>query len=69
MMQSEQSGLRISILASGSTGNITYIETDQTKILVDCGFSGKKAIELLGKIGRRPEDLNAILVTLSLIHI
>ncbi|MER2063929.1 MAG: MBL fold metallo-hydrolase, partial [Alkalibacterium sp.] len=63
MMQSEQSGLRVSVLASGSTGNITYVETDQTKVLVDCGFSGKKAVELLTKIGRRPEDLDAILVT------
>ncbi|GEL66504.1 MBL fold metallo-hydrolase [Marinilactibacillus psychrotolerans] len=63
MLEVEQSGLKISILASGSTGNITYIESDQIKILVDCGFSGKKAIELLKQIDRRPEDLNAILVT------
>ncbi|SFC48936.1 Phosphoribosyl 1,2-cyclic phosphodiesterase [Alkalibacterium subtropicum] len=63
MMQTERSGLRISVLASGSTGNITYIETDQTKVLVDCGFSGKKAVEMMTKIGRRPEDLDAILVT------
>ncbi|HAJ69700.1 MAG: MBL fold metallo-hydrolase [Alkalibacterium sp.] len=63
MMQSESSGLRISVLASGSTGNVTYIETDQTKLLVDCGFSGKKTIEMLNKINRRPQDLDAILVT------
>lgn len=55
--------MRVSILASGSTGNMTYIETDQTKLLVDCGFSGKKAIELLSKINRKPEDLDGILVT------
>lgn len=63
MLQSEESDLRVSILASGSTGNVTYIESNEIKILVDCGLSGKKTVELLNKIGRRPEDLNAILVT------
>lgn len=63
MMETEQSGMNISLLASGSTGNITYVESGKTKLLVDCGLSGKKAIELLAKIGRRPEDLDAILVT------
>ncbi|GAA0478875.1 MBL fold metallo-hydrolase [Alkalibacterium sp. s-m-22] len=63
MMETAQSGLNISVLASGSTGNITYVESGSTRLLVDCGFSGKKAIELLSKIGRRPEDLDAILVT------
>jgi phosphoribosyl 1,2-cyclic phosphodiesterase len=63
MTDLDQSSLRVSVLASGSTGNITYVESDRMKILVDCGFSGKKAEQLLQKIGRRPEDLNAILVT------
>jgi len=62
-MQIQDSGLRVSVLASGSTGNITYVESDKIKLLVDCGFSGKKAIELLSKIDRKPEDLDAILVT------
>lgn len=63
MTDVKQSGLRVSVLASGSTGNITYVESDKIKLLVDCGFSGKKAVELLHKIDRRPEDLDAILVT------
>lgn len=63
MTDLEQSSLRVSVLASGSTGNITYVESDRMKLLVDCGFSGKKAEALLQKINRRPEDLNAILVT------
>ena len=56
-------GLNISILASGSSGNVTYIESENKKILVDCGLSGKKTKELLQTINRRPEDLDAILVT------
>nr|WP_290443438.1 MBL fold metallo-hydrolase [Sporolactobacillus kofuensis] len=50
-------------MASGSTGNSLYIETEQQHLLIDCGLSGKKMIELLGQIGRRPEDIDGILVT------
>jgi phosphoribosyl 1,2-cyclic phosphodiesterase len=52
-----------SVLASGSTGNSLYIETEQQRLLIDCGLSGKKMIELLGQIGRCPEDIDGILVT------
>ena len=50
-------------MASGSSGNCFYLETDQKRILVDAGLSGKKITSLLGEIGRKPEDLDAILVT------
>ena len=33
----------ISVLASGSTGN-SFIETNQKKVLVDAGLSGKKSL-------------------------
>ncbi|MGX7092033.1 MBL fold metallo-hydrolase [Hutsoniella sourekii] len=52
-----------SVLASGSSGNATYIETDQVRLLVDAGLSGKKIEELLAQIGRSGKDLDAILVT------
>lgn len=61
--QETQPEMTFCILASGSTGNMTYVETQQTKLLIDCGFSGKKATELLKKIGRSPKDLDGILVT------
>ncbi|MFC3927376.1 MBL fold metallo-hydrolase [Streptococcus caprae] len=57
------SGFKYSILASGSTGNAFYLETAQKKILVDAGLTGKKITSLLAEIDRRPEDLDAILVT------
>ena len=56
-------GLQISILASGSSGNVTYVESKEKKILIDCGLSGKKVTTLLEEIGRHPKDLDAILVT------
>ncbi|GCF95251.1 metallo-hydrolase [Enterococcus florum] len=53
----------ISILASGSTGNSLYLETAEKKVLVDAGLSGKKITSLLAEVDRKPEDLDAILVT------
>ena len=44
--------MKISILASGSTGNATYIETPKSKVLIDAGLSGKKIEELMNSIGR-----------------
>ncbi len=55
--------LRFSVLASGSTGNALYIETDKQRLLVDAGLSGKKMDELFQQINRDPKELNGILVT------
>lgn len=55
--------LKVSILASGSSGNVTYIETPEQKILVDAGLSGKKINELMHSINRSLVDVNALLVT------
>ncbi|MBO0475467.1 MBL fold metallo-hydrolase [Vagococcus sp. DIV0080] len=57
------SEFNISVLASGSSGNCLYVETGKKKLLVDAGLSGKKITALLGQINRKPEDLDAILVT------
>lgn len=55
--------IRFSILASGSSGNATLVETGDQKILVDCGLSGKKIEGLFEQVGRQMSDLDAILVT------
>lgn len=54
---------QISVLASGSTGNTLYVETEKKRILVDAGLSGKKITSLLEQVGKDPNDLDAILVT------
>lgn len=59
----EESAFKISILASGSTGNSLYIESPKVKLLVDAGLSGKKIINLLAEVDRKAEDLDGILVT------
>lgn len=55
--------MKMSVLASGSSGNVTYIETPTKRFLVDAGLSGKKIESLMGTIGRSLHDVDAILVT------
>jgi phosphoribosyl 1,2-cyclic phosphodiesterase len=53
----------LTILGSGSAGNCAYLETDQTRVLIDAGFSGRQIRQRLGQIGRTPESLHAIIIT------
>lgn len=50
-------------LYSGSSGNSLFIETENTKILIDAGMSCKKIEEALKSIAVDPSSINAILVT------
>lgn len=53
----------MTILGSGSGGNCAYVETPETRLLVDAGFSARQIRQRLASIGRTPESLTAILVT------
>ncbi|MBD3110007.1 MBL fold metallo-hydrolase [Bacillus sp. AGMB 02131] len=55
--------MHFSVLASGSTGNAFYVETEQQRILVDAGLSGKGMEGLFQQIERNIADLTALLVT------
>ncbi|MEX0943861.1 MAG: MBL fold metallo-hydrolase [Pseudomonadales bacterium] len=55
--------MRIASLGSGSRGNATLIEDEDTTILVDLGFSIKETIRRMDRLGRAPDDIAAILVT------
>lgn len=55
--------MRFACLGSGSKGNATVIQSDETTLLVDCGFSAKEAVNRLSVVGLLPEQLDAILVT------
>ncbi|MGJ9459159.1 MBL fold metallo-hydrolase [Oceanobacillus sp. CF4.6] len=55
--------LRFSVLASGSTGNAFYIESNEQKILVDAGLSGKQMDYLFSEVNVDPSTLSGILVT------
>jgi phosphoribosyl 1,2-cyclic phosphodiesterase len=55
--------VQLTILGSGSAGNCAYVETGETRILVDAGLSPRQIRSRLAGIGRAPENLNAILIT------
>ena len=50
-------------LYSGSSGNSLFVETDNTKLLIDAGVSSKKIEKALNDIHVDPCTLNGILVT------
>lgn len=55
--------MRFASLGSGSEGNALVVEVDQTRVMLDCGFSIKETVARLGRLGLSPDDLSAILVT------
>jgi len=55
--------LQICSLRSGSRGNAVLVFTANTKVLVDCGISGKSVEACLRDIDISPTELDAILVT------
>ncbi|MDX1562821.1 MAG: MBL fold metallo-hydrolase [Gammaproteobacteria bacterium] len=55
--------IRFTSLASGSRGNALLVEHDETLILIDCGLPLKTLTERLAVVGRKPQDIDALLVT------
>lgn len=55
--------LEFATIASGSSGNCTYVGTKHTKILVDAGLSGKNIEAGLDAIGLNGNDIDAIFIT------
>ena len=55
--------MRFTSLASGSSGNCTYVGSDNTHILVDAGTSKKKIEEGLSELSLSLADISAIFVT------
>jgi phosphoribosyl 1,2-cyclic phosphodiesterase len=55
---------RVSILASGSTGNCTLLESGCTSLLVDAGLGKRELLRRFEALGRsRPEHLDGVLLT------
>ncbi len=50
-------------LGSGSKGNSIYVGTDDTKILIDAGLSGRAIKQRLAEINVDLADIDAILIT------
>ena len=55
--------MRVSILASGSSGNITLLETQNTRLLIDAGLGKRETLARLAAVGKNFDHLDGILVT------
>ncbi|NMA32965.1 MAG: MBL fold metallo-hydrolase [Clostridiaceae bacterium] len=55
--------MRICSLFSGSSGNAIFVCTENTKLLVEAGLSGKKIAEALSSIGESLSEISAVLVS------
>lgn len=57
------SKMKFCVLASGSKGNSTYLDSGEVKILIDAGLSGIELQRRLSTIDVELSDIDAILVT------
>ncbi|MBN2735071.1 MAG: MBL fold metallo-hydrolase [Methanomicrobiaceae archaeon] len=55
--------MKITVLASGSKGNCTYIEGDCGALLIDAGLSARETFKRLESAGAKTELIKGILVT------
>lgn len=55
--------MKVIVLSSGSKGNTTYIETEQTRILIDAGNTCKYILNKLSEYNIEPNTIDAILIT------
>lgn len=55
--------MRVCLLASGSKGNAIYIESADSRVLVDAGLSAREITSRLAGIGVEADRLDALLIT------
>ncbi|MCG8391870.1 MAG: MBL fold metallo-hydrolase [Pseudomonadales bacterium] len=55
--------MKLASLGSGSKGNATLVQADDTLILIDCGFTAREAEQRLARLGVPADALSAIVVT------
>jgi len=55
--------MRLIVLGSGSSGNVLYIESGATSVLVDVGLSAKETARRMTEAGLDPTKLSAAVIT------
>jgi phosphoribosyl 1,2-cyclic phosphodiesterase len=55
--------MRVTILGSGSRGNAILVESGDTRVLVDAGFSGRDLARRMEQVEVDPDSITAILIT------
>lgn len=62
-MEERRMKFKLCAIASGSSGNCTYLEAGEHKFLIDIGISGKKVVAGLQELGIEPSEIQGILIT------
>jgi phosphoribosyl 1,2-cyclic phosphodiesterase len=55
--------MRICILGSGSSGNVTLVVAGETRVLIDCGLSARETVRRIRAVGEDPLRLDAVVIT------
>ncbi len=55
--------MRVCQLASGSKGNSIYVESDNTRVLIDAGLSARELTRRLLEIGVEAQNLDAVIIS------
>lgn len=55
--------MRFASLGSGSAGNALVVEVNQTRLMLDCGFSVKETSARLARLNLSPSDITGIVIT------
>ena len=55
--------MRFCILGSGSSGNAALLVTENTRVLVDAGFSARRLAALLAAVGETLDRIDAVFLT------
>jgi len=55
--------MRFASLGSGSAGNALVVEVNQTRVMLDCGFSIKETSFRLARLNLDPADISGIVIT------
>ena len=55
--------LRVASVGSGSKGNATLVASEETTLLIDCGFPAREMLSRLDQLNLASADIDAILVT------
>jgi len=55
--------MKLCVLASGSSGNCTFVGSESTSILIDAGLSGRETVRRLEQLSESPSAIQAICLT------
>jgi len=55
--------MRLKILGSSSSGNCALLQTDDCKVLIDAGFSGRRTCRMLEECNESIDQIDAIFLT------